>query len=333
MRSLMIGTFSVPYYGLILLLSAVIAALWTYFRARKEKESWRGAGLFALLALLLGFLCAWLGYGLVNLNWVMEHGAGAMLQSLQSRLLPYGAVIGCVLAALLAAKRCECSAFALLDAASAPLCLMTALTRLAEPLAGMGFGRNIYDWFDPWMEESMIAWEDPSALFRFPFAMQDHYGEWNFNISILEALTALVLLVICLCMEKRKAGGRFLLVVMGCAALQIAWESMRQDAVMRWGFVRANQLLSAVAVMACAAACYAAMPKKKRSGGKLALVLTGEVLCAGVAMAMEFALEKKIDFLVFLRMDACYLIMLAACAGMVLLALPLWKKAFLPIKK
>ena len=328
MRTLTVGNVTVSLYGVVLAASAVLCALLTCFSARKQKDSRKAVGLFALLALALGFLGAWLGYGLVNLNWVLEHGLQVMLRETSRRLLPYGALLGCVLAAFLSARAAGGKAAALLDAMAAPAALFILLARLAEPLAGMGYGRNIYDWFDPWMEQSMIAWDDPSALFRFPFAVQDYYSEWNFNISLPEALTALALVILCLSMKKRRAGGKFLLTVLICAALQITWESMRQDAVMRWGFVRANQLLSAVAVIVCTVVCYAALPRGSRNGWRLLPVSVGELLCAGVAMAMEFALEKKIGFLVRMRMDACYLVMLAACAAMIAVALPLWRKAF-----
>lgn len=328
MHTLTVGSVTFSLYGLVLAVAAVLCALLTCFSARRQKDSRRAAGLFSLLALALGFLCAWLGYGLVNLNWVLEHGFQVMLQEMPRRLLPYGALQGCMLAAFLSARAAGGKAAALLDAASVPAALFILFARLAEPLAGMGYGRNIYDWFDPWMEQSMIAWEDPSALFRFPFAVQDYYGEWNFNISLLEALTALAVVILCLCMKKRRAGGKFLLAVLVFAALQITWESMRQDAVMRWGFVRANQLLSAVAVVVCVAVCGIALPRGSGKGRRIAPVLVGELLCVGIAMAMEFALEKKIGFLVRMRKDACYLAMLASCAAMIAVALPLWKKAF-----
>lgn len=326
MESFAIGSARVYPYGLALAAAAAFALLYMTRQAKRDTLKSGTAGRFALLALPLGLIGARLGYCLVSIDWVLEHGIGSIFQLTRGGFMLYGALLGCVAAAALVGRITSQPAGAILDAFAAPAAFMTAAARFAEPLAGMGCGRNITDWFDPWMEQSMIAWEDPSALFRFPFALRDHYGEWNFNIALLEALTALVIMVVCARMKRRRAGGRFLFGALIYAAMQIMLESMRQDAVLRWGFVRADQLLSAVAVVAAAVVCLLRAPGRRAV--RAAAVLGGEICLIGLAMAMEFALESKIDFLVGMRMDVCYLVMFVACVLMIVLIAPVWKAAF-----
>ena len=54
----------------------------------------------------------------------------------------------------------------------------------------------------------------------------------------------------------------------------------------------------------------------------------GLILLAGIMMLMEFVLDQKIGFLLWIRADLSYLIDAACCAGMIALVIPLWRKAF-----
>ena len=51
------------------------------------------------------------------------------------------------------------------------------------------------------------------------------------------------------------------------------------------------------------------------------------LLCCGVVMAMEFALDQKIGFLKWMRMDLCYLVMAAASVGIILAGRPMIRRA------
>ena len=52
------------------------------------------------------------------------------------------------------------------------------------------------------------------------------------------------------------------------------------------------------------------------------------LLLAGIATAMEFALEQKIGFLDWMRGDLCYLVMALCSAGMFTIVFSKWKKAY-----
>ncbi len=53
----------------------------------------------------------------------------------------------------------------------------------------------------------------------------------------------------------------------------------------------------------------------------------GSFLMVGIVIAMEFALEKKIVFLEAVPMDVCYLVMAAACIGIIMFVGSVWKKS------
>jgi len=45
-------------------------------------------------------------------------------------------------------------------------------------------------------------------------------------------------------------------------------------------------------------------------------------------MLMEFALDQKVGFLLWMRADLTYMVMVLCCVGMLLTVLPQWRKAF-----
>ena len=103
---------------------------------------------------------------------------------------------------------------------------------------------------------------------------------------------------------------------------------MRQDAVLKWGFVRASQLFSGIAVLIVLIISWRMLPKPQRKRSLLWRGISCILLSCGVIMAMEFALEQKISFLTWMRMDVCYAVMALGCLGLIFSVLPVWKKAF-----
>ena len=96
-------------------------------------------------------------------------------------------LFGClaVLAAVTAAGATRKRTAGILDAAAAGAALMIAGERFCEYLIGMGYGIGIQEWFDPIYEWSMIEWENPEILYRFPFGIQDYYHDWHFAVNLL----------------------------------------------------------------------------------------------------------------------------------------------------
>lgn len=328
MTAFQVGSLPVYVYGGLVALAALAALLLMIYTGKKQGLSEGTVSWFAVLAVPLVFLMARAGYCLANIKWVMERGLGFFFRFTSGGYLLYGGIIGGILAAWLTAKIAKQPFKRVLDAAAAPAALLIAAGRLAETTIGLGYGYCIEDWFDPWMEISMIPWENYDLLYRFPFAVQDYYETWNFAIFLPEALTALVMLVLLLAMKKRRDGGAALLLLLVYACCQIVFESMRQDQVIVWGFIRANQMFSALMIVGVLLISWQMTKKEERKNNRLWLAFIQILLCAGVVIVMEFALEQKIAFLAWMRMDVCYFVMALACTGLLLTVLPFWRRAF-----
>ena len=112
---------------------------------------------------------------------------------------------------------------------------------------------------------------------------------------------------------------------------QIVLEAMLSGEVLHlpWlGFVRANQVLCAIALVTVIIICLRRLKKEER--GREALICFAQVIPAiGIVVAMEFAaLEKKISMIESWPADVCFLIMGLACLWMGLAVHRLWKKAY-----
>ena len=164
----------------------------------------------------------------------------------------------------------------------------------------------------------------------FPFAVRNYYDEWCWAIFMLEAVYAILIGVLTLRTHAR-TGGRFMLLILLYACGQVLWEAMLRGEVVHLpylGFVRANQVLCAIAIVAVWGVCIHRMPEKGRR--KKALLSFLQIL-AGVliVVAMEFAaFEKKITLIAWAPADVCHLVMAGGCVCILLAVLPLWRRVY-----
>lgn len=158
---------------------------------------------------------------------------------------------------------------------------------------------------------------------RFPFAVQDMYKEWSWAVFVLEALVALIILAVLLFTKPRRPGWKALLLLMLYATSQIACEAMREDAVVRWGFVRANQVFGLIGVVAAVSIGSIRLPRGEKK--TLVMAWLGLVIAAGLVVAMEFAVEQKIPFLRWMTTDLCFAVLCIGCLLMLWSTLPLWR--------
>lgn len=194
-----------------------------------------------------------------------------------------------------------------------------------------GYGWCISDWFsvdafDPeeYSGMSLFHLEDIDFFCRWPFAVENQmYGEFYWAVYMAEALIALVITLLLLRTVTKRPGWLAVKALVMVCAMQLLGESLRQDAVLRWGFVRVGQILGAVVLVAVLMFC--CLKASKASKKLMAGSWLGLLASFGLFMAMEFALEKKIVMLEFLPMDVCYLIMTFSCIGMIYAIRPLWK--------
>ncbi len=286
------------------------------------------ASWFAVLALPLCVLGARLGYCLVYLPWLIDNGLMSFFDLPNGGFILYGALLGGAAAGALTACITKQSFGRIADAVAVPAALTIALSRLAEGLAGEGYGRSIETWFDGESGMSLFMLEDPSFFYRFPFAVKDYYDEYKWAVFVLEALVALVITVILLRTADGRPGWKALKGLMLYAAAQILCESLRFDSFIRYGFVKMNQVFSAIVMLITFFLCWRAQRGKdaeKKSATILRLAAT--FVLAGIVMAMEFALEEKIEMLVGMKMDVCYFVMMLSCIGLYFVQYPLWKRS------
>ena len=210
----------------------------------------------------------------------------------------YGGLLGAFLALALAGGK---ERIRLMDLYAPSFALMLAAARVAEGFSGQGYGEYWYG--------------EGTFFCRFPFMAYDPYYEsWAWALFMAGAVIAAVIFVALLVRKPAFKGDHALLLAGLYASGQIVLESLRRDEFLRWDFVRAEELISAVVILAVLIVYWA------RSGkGRLA----AKVLCVTVYVAMvvfclllEFATEGRIPFLLFLEVWQCYACMAAACVVM-----------------
>ena len=335
-----IGTVIVYPFGVILAAAAVPALVWTGIRMRKAGLKKETLSWFALLAVPLAFLTARLSYCLLVMDRILgDQDWGMIFRVREGGFLLWGALAGGLLAAWITGRITRQSAGAVADAAVLPVCLLIVLGRLTVGLLfqDQGIGLDLESWFDPEETDaaarySLLALQNFAFFERFPFAVQNYYEEWCWAIFVPESIWAGVIMLLVSRVQSRP-GGRTALFLILYSCGQIVLEAMLRGDVIHlpWlGFVRANQVLCALAVLILWGVCLRGIPKgqRKRPGGPAMIQV---LLAAGIVVAMEFAaFEKKISALEIVPADVCHLIMALACIWMALALRPLWRKKFGP---
>lgn len=291
-----------------LLIGAALALALGWYRAGKAGLPRKSIILVTVLLPLLAAFFSHLCYCLVNAGDVLySQPFGYLLSFWQEGHMMYGMLLGIVLALLIGGGRRR---MMFLEQYAPSTALMVVFARLAEGMVGQGYGEY---WFG---EENLFC--------RFPFMVYDPYYEaWGWALFMLGAAIAAVLLVVLLVRRKPAFEGDSMLLLLGFyAAAQVVMESLRRDEFLRWGFVRVEELLSAVVILLILLFfCL-------RSGRKQALQ---KALCFALFAAMvvfclllEFATEGRIPFLLFLEVWQCYFCMALACV--VLAGCVLWMR-------
>ena len=126
--------------------------------------------------------------------------------------------------------------------------------------------------------------EKGSALARFPFAVVNDWGEHYLAVFTLEALWALVALIVSLTARHRREGDTFRWTAWMLASGQIFLEDLRARGMMM-GFVHTEQVLCGVICLAlCLAAC------RRRGNMRPFWAAFGMIVLIGLT---EFARQKS----------------------------------------
>lgn len=287
-------------YGLCVAAAALAAVLLLRFlRIAAAKKYTPGDGPIAVIykadhldlalwCIPFAFVFARLSYCLARFSfYFLEMGPVSVLRTWEGGFMLYGAALGAMLGAgLLAKKRCA-SVAATLDEIAAPGLLAVAICRLGEWTTGEGVG----------------AWVESQWLMRFPFAVMNEYEEWQLAVFLLEALAAVILLLVCLRVSQGK-GARILSALLMYACCQVVLESLRMDSCLKVGFVRVSQVISAVVIFAVTAI------RAWRTGGKRMMIRRAipMLVCVGAIGIIEWALDKTTVNNLLL-----YAVMIAVC--------------------
>ena len=301
-----IGQENLPLFGMTMLAGSALALGLGGYRCARARIArtriWLATALVPLLAVFLSHLL----YCLVDVEYTLyTYSFGYLFAFWEHGYMVYGGILGAALALVLVGGK---DRLKMLEQYAPSGALMLVFARVGEGFLGQGYGEY---------------WYDESTMCRFPFMVFDaEYEAWAWALFMLEALVALVLFVALLTKKKIWQGDGALMLIGLYASAQIVLESLRRDEFLRWGFVRVEELLSAVVVLGVLI-CYCVKADKGKRLQK-ALCFGACVLMIVLCLLLEFATEGRIPFLEFLDVDGCYIAMACACA--VLGACVLWMR-------
>ena len=252
-------------------------------RARRTAECLALGALGALLgAKLVYYIC--------QLDFMIAAGWRESLFRLDPEEMSfYGGAAGLCLGVALSARGRE--PVALLNRFAPWGLALGALVRFGEGFLGMlGVG--------PYLEEE--------ALCFFPLAVGFSYGddwtEWYLAVYVLEGISLLIVAAISRWGLKEH---RFLRSVFWCCLPQILLENLRSGSFMWFFCIRVEQLACMVAMFVILV-MYGVRARNRVPAARAFLPAAVALLCAGLFIVCEFAMEGKIPFLRFLNIGACY---------------------------
>ncbi len=259
---------------LILVLCTVAVSFALFIALNSLRHDRRGA---AAAAASLP-LCAVLGLLFAKISYVLLTGErDALLTPDPSECCFTGGAIGVWLGVLLAAAVTGYRpAGTLLDRFALPGSLLIAGLRMAEiELGSLGTGRYI---------------DVPAGSAAPVLAVWNIYGEPHVAVFFWEALAALAVGLLSLRRKEARPGQRFETAVFRLCACQVLLENMRSRAL-TWGFVRVEQLLCAVILMALLLRACARGAKKQ--GVRRFLPALYLLVCFAAIVGIEFLRQRS----------------------------------------
>lgn len=262
-------------YGVLTALSMAALLAVACIMLRRQGVDYGAFVRFAVLCIPMAFLCSRIAFCLSNLSYYCETIAmpEMMLHVTDGGASMTGALLGVLLAAVLAARWSHVPAGVMLDAAAFGMPAALVIERLAEPLCDMGWGK------------------------QFQSSAFDLMADWTQGMHPVFAYEAVIAVIIglgMLCYARRRrvghgdALGCFLLLY---GATQTVLESLRDDGHMKViHFVRVNQ----VAAITLAVAVLIAWSVRCWKGGARRETLwcwLTTAVCIGFGIIQEFAAD------------------------------------------
>ena len=294
----------ISFHVFCLVLGALIACVWTAYRGHKYRAGGVSATMFSLLSAVLGLFLGRAVYCGVRFDKLFYDpmgdylGLAPFLDLTLGGINVIGVILGVLLSALLVGVVSGRGGLALLDSGAVPGLAFFAWVRFVEPLSGTGFGDLITN----------------QELCRFPFAIENSWGDYALSVCFIEAVLAAVIALAMLitgrfCWKKGTLAGVALALL--CVS-QIMPDSLRQDDVLfLFIFARVSQMGYGVLLLGVLIAGLIRGGKRGLSGKTIALEIVLLLLGVGVIIGAEFALDKTnwSDTAVYAGMIAALLFM------------------------
>lgn len=259
-------------YLLYMGISALVCAIFHYFLARKEKRPLLLSLVTLLLGVILGVVCAKLLYFVVQIEYTLTEGALEALLSTQiDQFAYYGGVAGVCFGAALAGKIVGIKGIRALNIFAPAGALMAGLARFGESFFGLTFAGNLI--------------ENESLCF-IPLAVVNEWEEWYWAVFVFAGLSSLAVFFFSL---LKFGQHRFVRTLFYLCLPQILWESMRNQSFVIIEFVKVEQLLCML-LLETVLVLYGVWAKDRTK--KPFLPAFVGLLCAGLFVALEFALDK-----------------------------------------
>lgn len=252
---------------------AVLCAVLMNVRLRQQGMKW----LPILPGVLLGAVLAKVGYVLLQWHYAYPRwGFSAFLKTQADTFCFLTGAIGVVLGVALSARLRRMPVLKALDAFAPAGALLAAVARFAEKhldlLGTAGF-------------------EMPESLSFFPFALTNDWGESYPAVFMLSFLACLIVSAFAfLARREGRPGALFLRTSFYLALPQIMMESLLAEC-MKWGFVRVQQVLCAVVLLAVLIAECRRCEKGTFLHAWVPLMVL--LLCVAGLVGVEFALDKS----------------------------------------
>ena len=276
---------SISFFAFCVTFGALVACVWTVYRAHKFGAGDGSAIFFSALSGALGLLLGRAVFCAVRFDDLFYDpmgdfmGFSPFLDLNQGSLNVIGAILGVLLAALLVGAVSGKSGLALLDSAAVPGLAFFAWVRLVEPLGGTGFGDTLTN----------------EAFCRVPFAIENSWGAHLLSVCFIEAvLAALITLALLIagrfCRKKGTLGGIALALL--CVS-QIMPDSLRHDdALFLFTFARVSQMGYGVLLLGVLVGGLIRGGKRGLGAKTIVLEIILLLLGVGVLVGAEFALDK-----------------------------------------
>lgn len=300
-------------YGLCASAAALVLLGGMAILARRRRMPAGLTGVFGLLAIPLGILCARALYCVFHLSDFCEtyENPWLMLRFFDGGLSMPGMLAGLALAAVISARLMKVRPAAVLDMMCLPLGLSIALLRLGEQFTDLGVGKAV--------EEGTLTAAMPWLF------LQSRMGvavEYRLNVWAYEAVAGVLIFIATLAASRwlsrhecSRQGDTALFFMALLGASQILLESLRDDGHMLVIFLRVGQLAAALmTVFACAVLSvrYARLGRKKAG---LWLGWAVMLLCVAGVVLLEFSLDGRLSW-GQPSMDRDYALMAVFCAAM-----------------